>query len=468
LLDEDLYYPDGQIKGEVYEYGSFVQSRMCAAGVTCSDCHDPHAGGLRTPGNGLCLSCHDPAHATPAHHFHREGSPGSQCVDCHMPSTTYMIVDPRRDHSLRVPRPDRSVTLGVPNPCNGCHADRSAAWAARTVEAWYGHAPSGLQRFAEALAAGTQGAPGAQRLLAALIADRSQPAIARASAIARLERWRTPATLAAARGALGDASSLVRRAAVHALADADPRTRALLVSPRLGDAVRAVRLEAAAALAGVPPDAMPSASRDALDRATAELAAALALDGDRPEAHLSLAALDARQGAPDRAEAELKRALAIDPAFAPAAVNLADLYRLQGRDAAAEPILREALAHTPRAPSLWHALGLVLVREGRKPEAVDALGAAARLGPDDARHGYVYAVALHDAGRLHDALRELIRVLGRHPYDRDSLAAGVAFHREAGDLRAALRFAEQLAALDPEDPEVLAAVTELRGQTGRR
>lgn len=468
LLDDDLYHPDGQIKGEVYEYGSFVQSRMCAEGVTCSDCHDPHGAGLRAPGNALCLSCHEPGYATAKHHFHRDGSPGAQCVDCHMPSTTYMVVDPRRDHSLRVPRPDLSVTLGVPNPCTGCHAGRSAAWAARTVEAWYGHAPSGLQQFAGALAAGTQGAPGAPRLLAALIADRGQPAIARASAIARLERWRTPATIAAARGALDDPSSLVRRAAVHALADADPRSRAPLIAPRLDDAVRAVRLEAAAAMAGVPPAAVPAASRDALDRATAELVATLALNADRPEAHLSLAALHAKRGDPDRAEAELQRALSIDPAFAPAAVNLADLYRLQGRDAAAESILREALVRAPQAPALWYALGLVLVREGRKPEAIDALGAAACLGPDDPRAGYVYAVALHDAGRRPDALRELSRVLARHPHDRDALAAAVAFHRAAGDLVSALRHAERLAALDPEDPEVMAAVHELRAQVERR
>ncbi len=260
----------------------------------------------------------------------------------------------------------------------------------------------------------------------------------------------------------------MRRAAVHVLAEADPRPRAQQVAPRLDDPVRAVRLEAAAALAGVPPDAVPSASRGALDRATAELVAALALNGDRPDAHLSLAALYARQGAPDRAEAELQRALSIDPAFAPAAVNLADLYRTQGRDAAAEAILRDAVARTPRDPSLRHALGLVLVREHRLPEAIEALGAAARLGPDQPRYGYVHAVALHDAGRRPEALRELADVLRHHPYDRDSLAAAVAFHREAGDLRSALSFAEQLAALDPEDPDALTIVNQLRDKPEHR
>ncbi|HEX3765385.1 MAG TPA: multiheme c-type cytochrome [Kofleriaceae bacterium] len=451
LLDEDLYYPDGQIKGEVYEYGSFVQSRMFAAGVTCSDCHDPHGGGLRAPGDALCLQCHDPAYATPNHHFHPAGSPGAQCVGCHMPATTYMVVDRRRDHSLRVPRPDLSLTLGVPNPCHGCHADRPAAWAARTARAWYGHAPSGLQQFAEALAAGTLGAPDAPRRLAALVADRGQPAIARATAIARLERWPTPATLDAIRGGVDDSSPLVRRAAAHALAGAAPAARAALAAPLLDDPVRTVRLEAAATLTGVPPDAV-AASPGALDRATAELVAALELDGDRPAAHVALAALHARQGAADRAEAELLRALAIDPAWVPASVNLADLCRAQGRDGDAERVLRAALARTSRAAALWHALGLTQVRTHRLRDALDALGTAARLGPDDPRHGYVYAVALHDAGDRPAALRALAEVVRRHPHDRDTLAALVAFHREAGDLRSARRFAEQLAALDPEAP----------------
>jgi len=465
LLDDELYHPDGQIKGEVYEYGSFLQSRMFAAGVTCSDCHDPHRGGLRASGDNLCVQCHAAeTYATPSHHFHDPGSPGARCVGCHMPAVTYMVVDPRRDHSLRVPRPDLSVKLGVPNACNGCHANRSAAWAARTVETWYGHTPSGVQQFAEALATGMQGAPGAERLLAALVADRGQPAIARASAIARLENRLTPATLAVARDALGDARSLVRRAAVHALAHADPRVRAALVSPLLDDAVRVVRLEAAVTMAGVPANLLPSTTRGALENATAEFVATQELNGDRPEAHLGLATLYANQQGFERAEAELKRALSIDPAFVPASVNLADLYRTVGRDAAAEPILRDALARTPENPSVLHALGLVLVREERMREALEALGAAARHGSDNPRHGYVHAVALHDAGRRPEALRELEGVLRRHPYDRDSLAALVAYHREAGDLRKALTFAEQLEALDSQDAEAKSAVNELRGQ----
>jgi predicted CXXCH cytochrome family protein len=452
-LDDGLYYPDGQIKDEVYEYGSFVQSRMFAEGVTCSDCHDPHRPELRAAGDNLCLQCHaQERYFTAKHHFHATGSAGSRCVACHMPAATYMVVDRRRDHSLRVPRPDQTETLGVPNACNGCHADRPARWAARTVERWYGHVPSGHQRFAEALAAGNDGAPGAQSLLAALVADPGQPAIARASALDRMAHHLAPATLPALQVALGDPDPLVRRAAIQALADVDPGVRDPLVSPLLADPVRAVRIEAAAALSGSPLDLMPAPARAALAGATAELVAARELNADRPEAHLDLAALYAKQGLPVRAEAELRRALVMEPAFVPAAVNLADLYRATGRDRDAEPVLREALAHTPDNPALMHALGLTLVREQRVPESIVWLGGASRRGPENPRYGYVFAVALHGQGQRREAMNQLVRVLARHPYDRDALAAMAAFTRESGDLQGAEAYAARLAALDGSGP----------------
>ena len=58
LLTRGLYEADGQMRDEVYNYGSFLQSRMYQQGVTCSDCHDPHSGKLRAPGNGVCYQCH--------------------------------------------------------------------------------------------------------------------------------------------------------------------------------------------------------------------------------------------------------------------------------------------------------------------------------------------------------------------------------------------------------------------------
>ena len=88
----------------------------------------------RAEGDAVCAPCHAPArYQTRDHHHHAEESAGARCVSCHMPPATYMQIDPRRDHSIRIPRPDRTVTLCTPNACNGCHGDRSPEWAAAQV-----------------------------------------------------------------------------------------------------------------------------------------------------------------------------------------------------------------------------------------------------------------------------------------------------------------------------------------------
>ncbi len=78
-----MYFADGQMDDEVYVYGSFVQSKMYQAGVTCSDCHDPHSLDLKLPGNGVCLQCHQASkYNDTGHHFHQPDSQGASCAEC--------------------------------------------------------------------------------------------------------------------------------------------------------------------------------------------------------------------------------------------------------------------------------------------------------------------------------------------------------------------------------------------------
>jgi tetratricopeptide (TPR) repeat protein len=447
LLDLSLYFPDGQIKGEVYEYGSFIQSRMYHAGVTCTDCHDPHSLKLRAAGNHLCLRCHAASYNSPHHYFHKAGTPGSRCVQCHMPTRTYMVIDARRDHSIRIPRPALSVALGVPNACNECHRDKSATWAAQAVAKWYGHQPLGFQRFARALHAGSIGAPGALKQLAALVADHQQPAIARATALSLMARYPMSATVASVRIGVHDPSPLVRRAAAHALASADPRTRAAVLAPLLDDKVRAVRLQAAGVLAGTPADALPGGTAAALAKDIDEYIAAQDLNADRPEAHLDLASLFAKQKHFARAARELRTALSLEPTFTPAAVNLADLDRQLGRDAEGERVLHAAIARSPNDASLQYSLGLLLIRRGHEPEAITHLAAAARLDPEDAGFAFVYAVALNDSGQTDEAIRVLKANVARHPYDRNSLAALANLYQRVGNRAKGAAYAKRLAEL---------------------
>ena len=451
LLDEDLYFPDGQIKGEVYEYGSFIQSRMFQAGVTCSDCHEPHSLKLRGDGNNVCLQCHSrQKYESPKHHFHPIGSSGGQCVECHMPTRTYMVIDARRDHSLRIPRPDLSVKLGTPNACTNCHAGKSAQWASDSLEKWYGRTPVGFQHFAEALHAGVESAPGAYQALSVLTADREQPAIARATALSMLGTYAPPPTDTAIGTGVADDSALVRRAAARALANSAPATSAAILAPLLSDPVRAVRTEAAEVLAGAPADTFPADVALSFGRATEEYIAGQELNADRPEAHMNLGLLYAKENRFDRAEAELKTALLLDPTFAPAAVDLADLYREQNRDQAGERILYDAIEHSPNDSSLQHALGLLMVREGRRAQALVLLAAAARLDPGNARFAYVYAVALNDAGQTGRAIETLEASVKIHPYDRNSLATLVTFLKQAGNPVKALSYAQRLEKLEPD------------------
>jgi len=468
LLDQDLYYPDGQIKGEVYEYGSFIQSRMFRAGVTCSDCHEPHSLELRADGNNVCLQCHSAAqYDSSKHHFHQMGTAGARCVECHMPTRTYMVIDARRDHSIRIPRPDLSVKLGTPNACNNCHTDKSAVWASDAIDKWYGQPAKGFQRYAEIIDAGVAGAPGAQQSLTGLVADREQPAIARATALSMLATYAPSPADESVRGGVADESSLVRRAVSAALSNSDPSAIGPVLAPLISDPVRSVRIEAAEVLADAPANSMPAEVTASLARATAEYIAAQQLNGDRPESHMNLGLLYAKEGSFAEAEGEFKTALSLDATFAPAAVDLADLYRLQNKDEAGESILEDAIARSPSDASLRHALGLLMVRQKRGQKALELFGDATRLDPSNSRYSYVYAVALNESGQTGAAIETLEANVKAHPYDRDSLTALADFCDQAGKVEEALTYARRLDELDPGDIQVQQMLKTLDGQIHR-
>ncbi len=468
LLDHDLYFPDGQIKGEVYEYGSFIQSKMFHAGVTCSDCHEPHGLKLRAEGNNVCLQCHSASkYDSTRHHFHQTGSPGSRCVACHMPTRTYMVIDARRDHSIRVPRPDLSIKLGTPNACNECHTDKSAVWASNSIDKWYGHARLGFQGFAEAIQAGIAGAPGAAQSLEGLIANGEQPAIARATALSMLSAYSTPPNNATIRNGVTDGSALVRRAVPQALSDADPATMGPTLAPLLDDPVRSVRIETAEVLANTSADALPPDVTASFARATGEYIAAQQLNADRPEAHLNLGLLYSKEGHLDEAEGEFSTALSLDSNFAPAAVDLADLYRAENRDQLGERILEDAIARSPDDASLRHTLGLLMVRQKDHGKALGLFADAVRLDPANARYAYVYAVALSDSGQTAAAIETLERSIKIHPYDPDSLSALAGLCDQAGRFAEALIYARRLEELDPGDQQTRQMLQTLNSQLRR-
>jgi predicted Zn-dependent protease len=467
LLDENLYFADGQILDEVYEYGSFLQTKMHAKNVRCSDCHEPHALRLRQEGNLLCATCHSatptlPAHVdgatlarknydSPEHHRHAPGTEGSRCVDCHMPARTYMGVDERRDHGFRVPRPDLAARMASPDPCASCH-DEGAEWAAAKVREWFGpkRAP---EPFGVALAAGRAGTAGAADALLALVASQ-EPALVRASALELLTRYPGQSALEAFVRGTRDPDGLVRHAALGGLEGLTGEQRLPFVGPLLSDPLRAVRSQAARLLFELPAGALgPFAA--AFEQARDEYEAIQRGLLERPESRLNLAQLLASTARAPEAGEELRAALRLEPRFTPARVNLAELARSTAGESEVEGTLRDGLGRgidDASTAALHHALGLALARQGRGAEARPELARAAELAPHEPRFGYVHAIALHDGGEPEAALRVLVDVLARAPWYRDAAFALAGYRAETGDEPGARAAMEALAAINPHDP----------------
>ncbi|GMU33126.1 MAG: hypothetical protein AMXMBFR20_09980 [Planctomycetia bacterium] len=461
VLDAGLYEPDGQIRDEVYEYQSFLQSKMYAAGVTCTDCHNPHS--LKIPaGNTLCATCHPPEKFdTAAHHFHKVGGPGSRCVECHAPTRNYMVVHARHDHSFRVPRPDLSAKIGAPNACNGCHTDRTTQWAADATVKWWGTKRAHDPHYGEALHAGIETLPGASLTLSALADDATKPGIVRATAVALLGGFLGPGTVPTLERALQNRDPLVRAAGVSAIRAAPPEPLVRLVAPLLNDPVRMVRIDAARALATAPAERLTPNQRKSLVDGMDEYRRAQLVDADRAEAHLNLGSLHTELGELDQAEREYRIALKLSPRFAPTYVNLADLYRVMGREDEAERTLRTGLNRAPDDPALHHSLGLTLARRNNLSSALKHLARAAELMPDHARYAYVYGIALQSTSRPDLSLAVLKAAYARHPGDRDLLIALATISRDSGDRSSAIEFARKLVALDQDEPGARSLLAEL-------
>lgn len=456
-LEEELYEADGQIRDEVYEYGSFLQSKMYAAGVTCTDCHDPHT--LKTAGgNRTCAKCHDPVRFdVPAHHKHKADGLGAACVACHAPTKNYMVVHARHDHSFRVPRPDLTVKLGTPNACNQCHADQSAQWAAEAAAGWWGPARAAQPHVGELIHAGRRGAPGSAAALAELLKDANAPGIMRATAADMLAGGgESPGVAEALRAGLSSADPLVRMASVRAVAARAGSAEALVrdLGPLLNDPVRAVRMEAARALARVPGSALTPDLSAARAKGLEEYRAGESLNADRAESRLNLGTLAIDLGDTALAEQEYRAAVRLSPRFAPAYANLADLQRALGGEAECEQTLRLGLTEAPASAVLEHALGLSLIRQRRLADALPRLKAAAEHDLATARYAYVYAVALEADGRRDEAIDVLKSVAERHPGDVEAGFALTSYLFTAGRLAEAAASAERLAELRPGDAEI--------------
>jgi tetratricopeptide (TPR) repeat protein len=457
LLREDIYHADGQILEEDYVWGSFVQSKMYQNGVRCSDCHDVHSLALHKEGNELCLQCHRAdTYDAYEHHFHQkvyEGQPsdGALCVKCHMPEQPFMVIDYRADHSLRVPRPDLSLEIGVPNACSqsGCHDDQTVEWSVDAYTEWYGKARK--PHFGTTLAAARAGEPGAQDGLISVVESPLYPAIVRATALSVLQAYPGERTTHVMQRALSDDEALLRYTAVENVTAETPESLVELLAPLLFDSVRAVRIRTASRLSAVGREYFKAYQREALDKELAEYIAATRASLDFAAAGMNLGNLYESQGNAETAERYYRTALEVDDLFLPAKMNLAILLSQQGKNNETEQLLREVLEAYPDQHDASYYLALLLVGLNRSDEALTFLAQASDGMPERPRVHYNYGLLLAELARDVEAEIALRKALNLEPQSTDYLYALIDFYYRRGRLNEALELTEQMIAAHPEN-----------------
>ena len=450
LPQPPLYYHDGQIRDEDYVYGSFLQSKMHLAGVVCSNCHEPHSLALRAPGNGVCAQCHMPQeYDTPEHHHHPADSAGAQCANCHMPETTYMGVDPRRDHSIRIPRPDLSAAMGTPNACTQCHTDRDPQWAVTAMRGWGVHFRDTGSHISRAFQRFDQGDRSVVPALAQLANDPAAAPIWRATALEAVAQGGGREAIQAVTAVLYDDDPLLRASAVRSLDFLPLDQRYQLLQALIDDEVAAVRMEVATSLAGVPLEQLSPQQAQQLRDLFAWYLGILALHAEMPETQLQMGIFEVGRGDLEQAEAHYREALALNPQLVPGYLNLADVLRARGRDDEAREQLLKALEFAPESGDTLHTLGLLETRAGNTEQALDYLQRAARLETTGTRHRFVYAIALHDLGKPQQAIIQLQALLRELPRDEEVLLALANYSAELGQLEKARSYARTLTQLAP-------------------
>ena len=461
LLSPGMYYADGQILDEVYVYGSFMQSKMYARDVRCSDCHDVHSGFRLKPGNELCLQCHKSAiYDSKDHHFHKQanesGDPirakdgqvlsevgtGASCEQCHMPGRNYMGIDYRPDHSFRIPRPDLTQKIGVPNACNRCHVDKSIQWSLEKVTAWYGQKQR--PHYGLTLNEGRIQKPEVLGNLIKKSADRLYPTIVRATALSLLARYPSDESRMAINRALSDEASLMRYTAVQNITENDVAERLKLLTPLLYDPVRAVRGEAARQLANISTDKIPNEARQQFKMALSEYQQAMARTADFAASRHNLGNLAVVRGNTHAAVKHYQKAVDIDGAFFPAKVNLAMLYNRQGRNQDAEKLFKEVLTSYPEQHEVAYSLGLLLVEMKQLDQAAVYLQRAADGMPQHARVRYNLSILLQQLARDSDAEFMLKEALAIEPTNPEYLYAMGVFYIQRKQFEAARPYVDEM------------------------
>ncbi len=466
VTDEtDIFYPDGQVRGENYVISSFLSSKMHHAGVRCGDCHDPHSNKLILQDNTLCMRCHTaptaehpnaPVINPTQHSHHAEGSLGNDCKSCHMPETTYMQRDPRRDHSFSIPDPLLTKETGTPNACNRCHTEKDTDWAIKTTQEWYGDKMERpTRKRALLIASARRGEPAAREGLIEML--KTEPiATWQATACHLLERWAFDEGASKALvDQLENKSPLVREAALRSLVYQCRENNSAIrdaVTPMLDDPIRSVRVAAAWALVD---------TLDLNSKAGKELVHMLDHNADQPLGRMQLSQFAFLRGQTKSAITQIKKAIEWDPNSPPFHHDLAILLSMTGDTKGAIEALEKAVELDPNEPEFQYKLALAWSEAGNLRKAIQSFQKSLNLNPANARAWYNLGLAYNALNQPQDAINALLRAESADPNDEGIPYARATIHARLGQRQEAIQAATKAIQINQDFPEAIQLMRQL-------
>lgn len=433
-LADELYFKDGQIKDEVYVYASFVQSKMYEKGVTCTDCHNSHSLERHAKGSQICYKCHTHnKYENYKHHFHKNKQ--ASCIDCHMPSRTYMGVDPRNDHSFRIPNPQDSINYDTPNSCKNCHESMSNETLASKMKEWYGKMPKTNLDFAKTFHALRVNSDNSLDLLYKTLMKET-PNIAKATIIRYLGYYPSKQTYTTTLQMLKSDDVQIKISAIQAIELFDIKFRTKPLIALLNDKSLSVRTEAARVLMSIP-----NFKNKRFDEVLNEYFNILNFNSDRHETQVLLALYWQYKANKKKVINSYETALNLQYQYIPTYINYSDYYRSIGDDKKALEILQKGLKINPQSADLYYALGLTQIRMKNNLKAQNSLHKAYKLNKNNAQYAYVYAVSISKSNinKTIEILEENIKI---HSGDIKSLSALSYYYKNIGNTKKA-KFYEQ-------------------------
>jgi Tfp pilus assembly protein PilF len=467
-ISPSLYYADGQILDEDYEFASFTQSKMYMNDVKCSDCHDSHSLKFKFEGNALCTQCHrSEEFDTFQHHFHKykneSGSPvknkfgeiipvgeGVLCVNCHMPGKYYMGIDWRRDHSIRIPRPDISIKYNTPNACNDCHADKNFQWSEDYIKKYFGERKKHTYGFT--LADGFLQKEGADTSLIKLIKSDLYPEIVRATAIQYLSAYDNPKAISTIQEMLNSPEPIIRERAIDAFNSNNPEVLAKGLIPLLDDPIKMVRIAAASKLSPLAKENFTDDQYKTLTAVLEEYLNTLKYTADFPTGKYNLGNFYSNKGEHITAEKFYNDAIKTDSLLFPAKSNLALLYYNNGELKKAEKIFLDLIKKHPEYTEGNYYLGLLYAEQKKYKESADVLEKASTKPGVNPRIYYNLGLIYQYLNNGAKAESSLMKAYSLSPNEFDVMYALADFHIKRNNYTTALKYANEMRVKFPSNP----------------